>query len=177
VPHPVILERCQTGVQLRQATASDAGAIASLLLHSFAEYEKLYTAMGFAATILDRDQVLRRINEGPVWVAFVNDEIVGSVSALWKADGSVYIRGMAVLPSARGKHIGETMLNAVHAFAVEGKCWRLFLSTTPFLSAAVCLYQRFGFERTAEGPHDLFGTPLFTMSKKLNLTPEISSHQ
>jgi len=29
------------------------------------------------------------------------------------------------------------------------------------------LYERFGFQRTEEGPHDLFGTSLFTMEKQL----------
>jgi hypothetical protein len=29
------------------------------------------------------------------------------------------------------------------------------------------LYEKFGFQRTGEGPHELAGTPLFTMEKKL----------
>jgi len=41
----------------------------------------------------------------------------------------------------------------------------MLLSTTPFLDDAIRLYQRFGFERIREGPHDLAGTPLFTMEK------------
>ncbi|HEV8659305.1 MAG TPA: hypothetical protein VGS96_11840 [Thermoanaerobaculia bacterium] len=42
----------------------------------------------------------------------------------------------------------------------------LVLSTTPFLDRAIALYERCGFRRTDEPPHDRFGTPLFTMRKK-----------
>jgi len=41
------------------------------------------------------------------------------------------------------------------------------LSTTPFLHPAIALYERCGFARTGEGPVDLAGTPLFTMTKAL----------
>ena len=44
---------------------------------------------------------------------------------------------------------------------------RMFLSTTPFLLAAVRLYEQFGFQPTDAGPRELFGTPLFTMEKRL----------
>jgi hypothetical protein len=42
---------------------------------------------------------------------------------------------------------------------------RLLLSTTPFLDRAIRLYEKFGFRRNGEPPHDLFGTPLITMDK------------
>ena len=155
------------GIQLREASPADAEAIAEVLLRSFAEFEDLYTPAGYAATILNPQQVRQRMEDGPTWVA-LNHGIVGTVSAVPKAGDSLYVRGMAVLPSARGQCIGETMLNAVQSFAVNRGCRRLFLSTTPFLTAAIRLYERFGFERTADGPHDLHGTPLFSMSKELD---------
>jgi hypothetical protein len=45
---------------------------------------------------------------------------------------------------------------------------QLFLSTAPFLTRAISLYEQFGFLRSNEGPHTLFGTPIFTMRKVLN---------
>lgn len=151
-------------ITIRFATTNDAQPIAALLRESFVEYERLYTPEGFAATAITREQIIARMSEGPVWVAACSEKIVGTVSVVAKAE-SLYIRGMAVLPAARGERIGELLLNHVEEFArVEGFS-RLFLSTTPFLDRAIRLYERFDFRRTSEGPNDLFGTPLLTMEK------------
>ena len=72
---------------------------------------------------------------------------------------------MAVLPLARGGRIGALLLTHIEEFARTEGFSRLFLSTTPFLDRAIRLYERFGFCRTSAGPHELFGTPLFTMEK------------
>jgi putative acetyltransferase len=77
---------------------------------------------------------------------------------------------MVVRPTARGQRIGERLLAQVENFAVAEGLGRLFLSTTPFLDRAIRLYERLGFQRINEGPHDLFGTPLFTMEKFLSPT-------
>jgi len=57
------------------------------------------------------------------------------------------------------------LLAEVERFARGGGFQRMLLSTTPFLDDAIRLHQRFGFKRIREGPHDLAGTPLFTMEK------------
>jgi len=151
-------------MQLRLATPADGEAIASVLSKSFAEYEPLYTAEGFTATVLNPERVEARMNEGPVWVAIDEGVVVGTVSVVVKAEG-LYIRGMAVDPAARGKSIGRKLLDTAEAFAMRNNCDRLFLSTTPFLDRAIKLYEHYGFRRSDEGPDDLFGTPLFTMIK------------
>jgi len=74
---------------------------------------------------------------------------------------------MAVLPATRGYGIGHLLLQAVEQFAMMQGFQRMFLSTTPFLTAAIRLYEQFGFQRINERPHELFGTPLFTMIKLL----------
>jgi ribosomal protein S18 acetylase RimI-like enzyme len=106
------------------------------------------------------------MEEGPIWVALQNGEVVGTVSAVAKAE-AFYIRGMAVDPAARGAGIGRALLEHVEEFAVRHRFKRLFLSTTPFLLSAISLYERHGFLRNDDGPHDLLGTPLFTMVKEL----------
>jgi GNAT superfamily N-acetyltransferase len=137
------------------------------LFESFAEYESLYTPAGFAATAITPEQITNRIAEGPVWVAVLGKKIVGTVSVIPKGD-ALYIRAMAVLPSARGQRIGELLLAHVEQFAATEGFQRLLLSTTPFLDRAIRLYEHFGFRRTDEGPHELFGTPLFSMEKTMS---------
>jgi len=153
-------------MQVRRAVENDSARIASLLYDSFVEYKSLYTPEAFAATTPPQDQIRARLNEGPMWVAVKNKTIVGTASAVLKSEG-LYVRSMAVLPTARGQGLGRLLLKAVEDYASARSCRRLFLSTTPFLCSAIRLYEHFGFERSEEGPHHLFGTPLITMVKAL----------
>lgn len=154
------------GCIVRRATAGDAYAIARVMHESFVEYEPSYTAGGFAATTPAQDLIETRLAEGPTWVALQDDAIVGTVAAVLKGEG-VYVRSMAILPSARGNGIGNLLLREVETFAHDNGAKYMFLSTTPFLSRAIRLYEKYGFQRTDDGPHELFGTPLFTMVKPL----------
>lgn len=160
------MKQDESGVRIRLAVAEDAPSVASVLRESFEEYERLYTREGFDATTPPCAEVKRRIEEGPVWVALVDDTVVGTVSVIPKGE-SLYVRGMGIVPAARGRRIGERLLRSVEDFASGRGFVRLFLSTTPFLHRAIRLYERHGFERTGEGPDNLFGTPLFTMEKIL----------
>jgi len=154
-------------IETRLAESRDAPAIATLLADSFAEYKSLYTSEGYAATAITSEQVANRISEGPVWVALADESVAGTVSVVVRGE-SLYVRGMAVRPSARGQRIGERLLAQVERFAESKGIRRLFLSTTPFLDRAIRLYERQGFQRTDQGSHDLYGTPLFTMEKFLS---------
>jgi putative acetyltransferase len=156
--------------QVRRATVDDAKSVASVLRQAFAEYEPLYTEQGYAATTPGAGEIAARMGQGPVWVAVYREQIVGTGSVVSKLEG-IYIRGMAVIPSARGLGIGRRLLDEIQRFAIAQGCTRLFLSTTPFLNTAIRLYEAFGFRRTNDG-HDLFGTPLFTMEKTVALVTE-----
>jgi N-acetylglutamate synthase-like GNAT family acetyltransferase len=157
---------CRGDFEIRRATTEDAHAIAYVLQKSFREFRPLYTDGGFEATALCVERVMERIEEGPVWVASRGGAVFGTVAAVVK-DESVYLRGMAVLPEARGSGAGAKLLQEVEGWAKDERCKRLFLSTTPFLDSAIRLYERFGFGRANENAQHLFGTPLFTMEKSL----------
>ena len=153
-------------IQIRRAAPADAEAVASVLRESFAEYRDSYTGEAFAATTPAGEQIRGRMDEGPVWVAVRGDVVVGTVSVVPRGE-SLYVRGMGVLPAARGQRLGEALLRRVEEFASARGHRRLYLSTTPFLARAIQLYERAGFRRCDDGPHELCGTPLFTMEKAL----------
>jgi putative acetyltransferase len=156
--------RSATQIEIRRAVPEDAPAIAGVLREAFFEFKPLYTDGGFAATTPGAEQILIRMKEGPVWVALREGIVFGTVSAVVKGD-SVYVRGMAVLPAARGAGIGSGFLKLVEDWAKGEGYLRLFLSTTPFLSSAIRLYEKSGYRRMEDSLHDLFGTPLITMEK------------
>ena len=156
-----------TELVIRRAQARDASEVASVLRLAFAEFESLYTREGYAATTPNRSTILTRMREGPLWVAVHDMHIVGTASAVLKETG-VYVRGVAVVPAARGFGAGRLLLKEIETFAVKNGAVRLFLSTTPFLNQAIRLYETFGFHSTRQKPHELFGTPLFTMEKMVS---------
>src|SRR5215217_2163262 len=100
--------------EIRPATPSDAQVIAAVLHDAFVEFEPIYTPGGFAATTPTAEQIEARWHEGPVWIVLQKSVIVGTVSAVPKGD-SLYVRSMAVLPEARGHHIGERLLDEIEA--------------------------------------------------------------
>jgi GNAT superfamily N-acetyltransferase len=159
-------------LQIRPVDPEEASLVATVLYKSFAEYESFYTPEGFSATTPNADHILHRMSEGPVWAAYRGAEMLGTVAAVIKGE-SLYMRGMAVAPSARGLGVGTRLLFQVEKWARQQGCVRMFLNTTPFLSAAIRLYEGSGFRRTGEGPHDLFGTPLFSMEKVVSTPIEI----
>jgi putative acetyltransferase len=153
-------------VEIRRANAENASAVALVLRRAFAEFEPLYTKKGYAATTPEAETIVIRMQEGPLWLAVMEQQIVGTTSAVLQETG-LYVRGMAVLPKARGFGVGRRLLEEVEAFAMANGCKRLFLNTTPFLRRAIRLYEDFGFRATDRQPHDLYGTPLFSMEKIL----------
>jgi GNAT superfamily N-acetyltransferase len=153
-------------MQIRLATRTNSSSIASVLVQSFLEYKALYTPEAFAATISTITELEHRLVEGPVWIAIENETVAGTVSVVPYGE-ALLIRSLAVPPSNRGQGVGELLLHHVEKYAYQKGYSRLFLSTTPFLTPAIRLYERFGFRRSKEGPSDRFGTPIFTMVKEL----------
>jgi GNAT superfamily N-acetyltransferase len=153
-------------MHVQLASPDDAGQIAAVLLAAFRDFEPLYTPAGFRATTPPAEQILARLDEGPTWIAVDNREVVGTVSAVERVD-EIYVRSMAVLPSARGQGVATHLLNAAEAFAVSRSARRLSLTTTPFLTGAIRLYEQAGFSRTS-ARLDLHGSPLFAMVKELD---------
>lgn len=153
-------------ITIRRATPQDADAIARILAHAFAPFQPLYTPAAYRATVLTAEDITRRLPEGPVWLALLDSQPVGTVSALTTPDG-LYIRSMAVDPSARGRGLGLLLLTAAEDHAHATGLARAHLCTTPFLIPAIRLYQRCGYTRLQDPTPDLHGTPLIAMHKHL----------
>ena len=69
-------------------------------------------------------------------------------------------------PAVRRKGVGHELLGTLVQRAYAEGFTSLgveVIDDTP----SVKFYEHYGFRRTDEGPHDLFGTPLFTMVKPL----------
>ena len=91
---------------------------------------------------------------GTALVAESDGELIGSVWILpsTREPDRMYFRYLAVSPTARGRNLGRTLVDACieHARAAGKRrlCWR----TASFMEPAIALYTKMGFEPVDEGP-------------------------
>ncbi len=154
-------------VEIRFAVPGDERAIADVLLAAFSEFRSVYTPEAFTVVTPAAEEIASRFSEGAMWVAAIGGEIVGTASVLPEPEW-LYIRSVAVLPTAQGKGIGRLLMNAIEKYALESGFDRLFLYTTYFSAGAIKMYEKLGFKRgrdtTAE---EWYGTPGLAMDKIL----------
>ena len=152
-------------VDVRLAVPADAEAISNILAEAFGAYRENYTPEAFEVVTPPSTEIAKRFGEGPQWVAEVNDEIVGTVSVTTEPEG-LYIRSMAVSPSAQGSGVGHKLMDAVNKFADESDHERIFLYTTYFVPGAKQFYESHGYkwvrDTTAE---EWYGTPGLEMDR------------
>jgi N-acetylglutamate synthase-like GNAT family acetyltransferase len=155
-------------MKIRRATADDAEAISALLLEAFLSVRSRYTKGAFEYTTPPADVIRERFSEGPIWVAMDGDLIIGTVSGLPEPD-RFYIRSMVVKPEARGRSIGQSLLETLEGYARVHEFTRLYLYTTFILAGARLLYERNGFRKVRDTPpEEFFGTGGIEMEKTIN---------
>jgi GNAT superfamily N-acetyltransferase len=154
-------------VEIKLGSPADAEIIAGILTAAFSKFDSDYTPEALEYVTPGAEEIRGRFEEGPIWIALVDNEPVGTVSVVKEPDW-IYIRSMAVLPAAQGHGIGGALLDAIDEYAAEIGVETLFLYTTHFSADAIRLYERHGFVRGRETTADEWcGTPGFEMWKYL----------
>lgn len=158
----------QPDVTVRLAAREDAAAISRTLLEAFGEIREHYTDEAFEVVTPKPEEVAERFAEGPIWVAELDNEIVGTVSLTTEPEG-LYVRSLAVSPSAQGRGIGRQLLNALHERAAGEGIDRIFLYTLPFQAGARAMYERCGYTWVRDTPaEEWYGVPGLEMEKSLS---------
>jgi putative intracellular protease/amidase/N-acetylglutamate synthase-like GNAT family acetyltransferase len=103
-------------VTIRPATTRDAESISRMLLETFSAYSKNYAPDAAPILTPNSEQIKVILEEGPIWVAEIEGEIVGSVSLRTESEG-LCIRSAAVRKDARGRGIWLKLLGAVNEYA------------------------------------------------------------
>lgn len=84
-------------------------------------------------------------NGGHIFFAKLDDTIVGTV-ALIKIEKNIFeLSKMAVLPTLRGKKIGQQLLQHCLDFAKNNQVEKLLLYSNRSLENAIYIYRKFGF--------------------------------
>lgn len=103
------------------------------------------------------------------WIAELDGAPAGCVFCMRKDDRTAQLRLLLVEPGARGLGLGERLVAECLAFARRAGYSDVVLWTNDILTAARRIYQRFGFELVASGPHHSFGQDLVGQDWRLSL--------
>jgi ribosomal protein S18 acetylase RimI-like enzyme len=114
------------------------------------------------ALLATRYYVLTQASEG----AIVG--LTGLYHPAWIGTGVFGLAWFCLSPTLRGQGIGERLLNATMQLAVAQGGRRLYIETSPYLTAALSLYHKLGFAENGSMP-DYFGpgTDLLLLSRSL----------
>jgi len=92
-----------------------------------------------------------------IWLAEANGRIIGSIAVVGQSKVDSQLRCFLVHPHYRRLGIGKELLKKALQFCKERRYKTIFLWTTSVLTEAGHLYTRFGFSKTEEKTHEIWG--------------------
>ena len=140
-----------TPIEVRRARPDEYAAVAELTASVY--LSEGWGDAGYEPVLRD---VAGRAEQAQVLVATAGDRLVGTVTVATRgghyaelaAPGEAVVRMLVTDPAARGSGVGEALVRACLAAAVDDGCALVRLSTQPAMAAAHRLYERLGFVRT-----------------------------
>ncbi len=105
---------------------------------------------------------------GQIFVALRGQEVVGTCAAVPCQPGVMELVKLAVAPSAQGLGLGRRLVEACLGYAREAGIHRLVLLSNSRLTAALRLYEGFGFEHRPMPPDLKYATADVYMELDLN---------
>ncbi|MGD9589355.1 MAG: GNAT family N-acetyltransferase [Pyrinomonadaceae bacterium] len=145
VSYPMFVQRSSR--ELRPATADELLPVAE------AQAEIAFMECGVDPMVRDREgflkRVLRRIEQGRVFVVFEGEKLVFKADIIAETDDVAYLEGIYVAPEYRGKGIGPACLNALAIDLLDRVGNVCMLSNVDF-EGAHRSYLKAGFARAGE---------------------------
>ena len=96
-------------------------------------------------------------NKDRIWLAEIDNNIIGAIAIAGYSKVEARLRWFLVHPDYRRLGIGKELLKDALQFCKECKYKTIFLWTASELVGAGHLYTSFGFSRTEERKHEIWG--------------------
>jgi GNAT superfamily N-acetyltransferase len=94
------------------------------------------------------------------WAVEKDREVIGSIAIVNRSPNDAQLRWFLIHPHFRGQGFGRYLLEEALRFCKERGYGKIFLWTLQNLTAATHLYTSFGFMKTEEKTHPLWGKVL-----------------
>lgn len=160
----------QPVISIRPFQPGDLGYVAYLhgylydRKYQFGPMFEYYVMKGLTEFMMNTDG-------GELWVAEVDNEIVGSIAITKSSDTVAQLRWFVLDENYQGMGIGKQLMETSLNFCKENHYEHVFLWTVSTLAAARYLYQKYQFKLTEEKPNDEWtGTTLMEERWDLDLS-------
>ena len=92
-----------------------------------------------------------------IWIVERGDKIVGSAAIVKFSESDAQLRWLLLDRSVRGIGLGRKLVEEALKFSSDAGYTNVFLWTVKSLTAATKLYESFGFRKTQEETHKIWG--------------------
>ena len=92
---------------------------------------------------------------GRLLLVEIENEIAGTVSLRKIREDAGEIKRMYIKPKFRGKKLGNLLIEEVINISEKNDFSKLYLDTAHFMSSAITLYKKFGFNETTSYPESV----------------------
>ena len=99
--------------------------------------------------------------DGRLLLVEVDGEMAGTISLRKIRENAGEIKRMYVKPKFRGKKLGNLMVEKIISISEENGFSKLFLDTSLFMSSAVSLYKKYGFNEINSYPECIVSKELW----------------
>ncbi len=135
-------------ISIRTIHPSDNPFLSKIVKDTLAEFGANHPGTVYYDPTTDTLYELFQIEGAAYFVAEINNEIVGG-GGIYPTDGlpadTCELVKMYLLPQARGKNLGRTLIEKCIAFAKEAGYKQVYLESMPELKQALKVYAKFGF--------------------------------
>lgn len=148
-------------ITIRKAQPGEPSLAANFYYHLFADEFDFYPNveqyfLHSSAELFDDPQ------GSCLWLAFSQNQIVGSIAIIKHADDTAQLRLFGTDPKVQGHGLGRRLIETALAFCQTQAYHHVFLWTINICQAAVHLYQTYGFKLTDSKPNTVWAAYLMT---------------
>jgi len=133
------------------------------------EYGLDNTFEAYVAAPLSEFVLAKETGGQRIWIVEHRGNVAGCIAIVKNAERVAQLRWFLLVPEMRGRGLGKRLMEEAVEFSRRAGYRRIILWTFSELETAIALYRRWGFEKTEEKAHHIWGRDLVEEKYELGL--------